>query len=124
MTDITIIALPRDDVIAYLGPDWPPAPDAVLVRIDPAAGVTDGAVVVYETPGQPGTTWWLVDGVIPPQGAGLGGESLASLIPGAIAEVPPEPDQQTPPVDHPPRPLTLSIQTPAPPGPNPGTWKD
>ncbi|MGP3752205.1 hypothetical protein [Streptomyces sp. IBSNAI001] len=97
MTDVTLIALPREAVLASLGPAWPAAPDAALVRIDQAAGVTDGAVVVYETPGQPGVTWWLVDGVIPPQGAGLGGEPLAALIPGATVDEPQPPAPDTPP---------------------------
>lgn len=123
MTDVTLIALPREDVLAYLGPAWPPARDAVLVRIDPAAGVTDGAVVVYETPGRPGVTWWLVDGVIPPQGAGPGGEPLAALIPGAVVVLPPEPEPETPPTDTvAPRPFEPDHTHPS--GPNPGTWKD
>lgn len=94
---ITVLALPRDQVITSLGPCWPPTPGSVLVRIDPAGGVTDGAVIVYENPGQPGTAWWLVDGVIPPQGAGLGGEPLAALLPGATVESVPDPSPESPP---------------------------
>ncbi|MFI8865343.1 hypothetical protein ACIGNW_00270 [Streptomyces sp. NPDC053707] len=97
MTNVTLIALPREAVLASLGPAWPPTPDATIVRIDSAAGVTDGAVVIYETPGQPGVTWWLVDGVIPPQGAGPGGDTLAALIPGATTETAPEPVPDSPP---------------------------
>ncbi|MET8841448.1 hypothetical protein ABZW67_15310 [Streptomyces rubiginosohelvolus] len=99
MTDITLYAMPRDEVLSYLGPDWPPVPGASVVRIDPAAGVTDGTVSVYDTPGRPGTAWWLVDGVIPPQGAGPGGEPLAALIPGAVVEIVPDPAPEYPPVD-------------------------
>lgn len=94
---VTVFALPREDVLSYLGPSWPPAPGSTVVRIDPATEVTDGGVSVYETPGRPGITWWLVDGVIPPQGAWVGGDVLAALIPGAVAELIPEPEPGVPP---------------------------
>lgn len=97
MTDITLIALPREGVLAALGPVWPPAPGAAIVRIPGASGVEDGAVVVYETPGRPGVTWWLVDGVIPPQGSGPGGDALAALLPGAITETVPDAEPDSPP---------------------------
>lgn len=97
MTDITLIALPRDGVLAALGPAWPPPPGAVIVRIAEGSEVVDGAVVVYETPGQPGVIWWLVDGVVPPQGAGPGGDALAALIPGATTETVPDPAPDNPP---------------------------
>ncbi|MFF8467910.1 hypothetical protein [Streptomyces griseus] len=94
---VTVFGLPRDVVVGLLGAHWPAAPGSTLVRIDPAAGVTDGAVSVYTTPGRPGVTWWLVDGVIPPQGAGASGEALAALIPGAVAEYIPIPEPESPP---------------------------
>lgn len=97
MTDITLITVPREDVLTALGPDWPPAPGATIVRIPGASGVEDGAVVVYETSGQPGTTWWLVDGIVPPQGAGPGGNTLAALLPGAATEIVPDPVSDSPP---------------------------
>ncbi|WP_098892270.1 hypothetical protein [Streptomyces sp. or3] len=95
--NVTVYAMPRDEVLSYMGTDWPPTPGATVVRIDPAAGVTDGTVSVYETPGRPGISWWLVDGVIPPQGAGAGGEALAALISGAVAEYIPIPESESPP---------------------------
>lgn len=94
---VTVFDLPRDLVVGLLGAAWPPAPGSTVVRIDPAAGVTDGGISIYETPGRPGVTWWLVDGVIPPQGAGAGGEELAALIPGAVAELIPIPEPESPP---------------------------
>ncbi|MEU0157934.1 hypothetical protein ABZ154_03575 [Streptomyces sp. NPDC006261] len=96
---VTVFDLPRDLVVGLLGAAWPPAPGSTVVRIDPAAGVTDGGISVYTTPGRPGTTWWLVDGVIPPQGAWVGGEVLAALIPGAVAELIPVPEPEPPPHD-------------------------
>lgn len=94
---VTVFALPHDVVVGLLGPAWPPTPGSTVVRIDPAAGVTDGGVSVYATPGRPGITWWLVDGVIPPQGAWIGGDVLAALIPGAVAEYIPIPEPESPP---------------------------
>ncbi|MDV9194315.1 hypothetical protein OG195_27260 [Streptomyces sp. NBC_01362] len=100
MTDVTILALPREDVIAGLGCDYFPVPaDATLLRIDPAAGVTDGAVIIYATPGMPGVMWWLIDGAIPPQAAGLVTEELAAQVPGSVLEAPPpitDPEQPWP----------------------------
>lgn len=95
MTTITLLALPREEVLTYLD-TWPPAPGTTVVRVDPAGGVTDGAVMVYTTPGRPGVTWWMVDGLIPPQGAGAGGEELAALIPGATVEQVPDQDGGAP----------------------------
>ena len=69
-----------------------------LVTVDSHVPTNDGAVVVYETPGGPGVTWWLVDGVIPPQGAGPGGEALAELVPGATTETVPDPVPDSPPI--------------------------
>jgi hypothetical protein len=84
---IVYVQLPREDVIPYLGPNWPPEAGVTVLRCPNPAGVTDGAVVVYTTPGRPGTTWWLVDSVIPPQDAGPVDEALAALIPESVLEV-------------------------------------
>ncbi|WP_420169008.1 hypothetical protein [Streptomyces violaceoruber] len=107
MTAVTVYAMPRDEVLSSLGPYWPPAPGATVVRIDPAAGVTDGTVTVYETPGRPGVSWWLADGLVPPQVAGAGGEVLAALIPGAAVEVVPDLAPESPPVDSSPLPTVI-----------------
>lgn len=88
--------LDREQVIAYLGDAWPVPDGTTLLRL-PADGMTDGAVSVYPVPGQPGTAWWAVDSVIPPQAAGIPDEALAALIPGSVLTViadpgpPPEP---------------------------------
>jgi hypothetical protein len=95
---VTYIPLPREDVLTSLGPAWPAPVGASLVRVPVSIGVTDGAVVVYEVEGRPGVTWWLVDGVIPPQGAGPAGEQLAALVPDSVVEIVPDPWQNaTPP---------------------------
>ncbi|MET7560563.1 hypothetical protein ABZS95_10200 [Streptomyces sp. NPDC005479] len=96
---VTLLALPRDDVAAYLGPAWPVPADAPRLRLPADSGITDGALIVYATPGQPGTTWWVIDGVVPPQDAGPVGEELAALAPGSVLETPPTPDPDpTPPL--------------------------
>lgn len=98
MSSVTTIALPRTDVIGGLGPDyWPARDGAPLLRIDPAAGVTDGAVILTPVPGQPGYLWWLIDGVVPPQAAGDVTAELAAQIPGSVLELPPPPDEELPP---------------------------
>ncbi|MFD7066074.1 hypothetical protein ACFV97_02435 [Streptomyces sp. NPDC059913] len=97
MTEVLVLDLPRNDVIAGLGRDYFPVPEgATVLRIDPTQGVTDGAVVIYPTPGMPGYFWWLIDGVIPPQAAGLVTEDLAAQIEGSVLESPPPPDPEQP----------------------------
>ncbi|PVE04665.1 hypothetical protein [Streptomyces scopuliridis] len=91
MSTVTYLSLLRAAVIRSLGPAWPAPVGSTQLRIDPAAEVTDGAVVVYETEGMPGTTWWLVDGVVPSQDAGLVTEQLAALVPGSVLETIPDP---------------------------------
>jgi hypothetical protein len=101
MSTIYWISLQREHVVAYLGTAWPPTPGDTVLRIPPdvAMIVSSGAVIVYDTPGMPGRTWWIVDQIIPPQDAGPVDESLAAQIPGSTLEtVPAEPDPE-PPVD-------------------------
>lgn len=99
---VVYVSLPRDEVVSYLGPAWPPLAEAIVLRCPNPAGVTDGAVVIYTTPGQPGVTWWLVDSVIPPQQAGPVDESLALLIPESELVAPAPPDTQPDPPAPPP----------------------
>lgn len=103
MSTVAYVPLPRADVISYLGPAWPAAVGATILRPPADSGITDGAVAVYETPGQPGLTWWLVDGVVVPQPSGLVDEVLAALIPGSVLEVVPDlsPDPEQPPITYP-----------------------
>lgn len=92
---VLVLAMPRDEVIAQFGSVyWPIRDGAPLLRLDPTTAdyTTDGAVVIYPTPGQPGYLWWLVDGVIPPQAAGDITADLAAQIPGSVLELPPPPD--------------------------------
>lgn len=98
---VVYVPMPRDTVLSYLGPSWPPAPAALLLRVPESAAVTDGAVNVYEFEGRPGVTWWLVDGAIPPQDAGPVDEALAALVPGSVlVEQEPPPEPETPPITH------------------------
>jgi hypothetical protein len=99
MSTALTIALPREDVITNLGPMfWPVRPGGPLLRVPNDEGITDGAVVIYPTPGQPGYLWWLIDGAIPPQAAGDLTPELAAQIPGSVLELPPPPDDNpTPP---------------------------
>lgn len=97
MTVLTL-SMPRVEVIAQIGPEyWPARDGSPLLRVPNDDGVTDGAVVIYPTPGQPGYLWWLVDGVIPPQAAGDVTAELAAQIPGSELELPPPPDEELPP---------------------------
>lgn len=100
MSTTLTIALPRDDVIAQIGPVFWPVPDgSPLLRVTNDEGITDGAVVIYPVPGQPGYLWWLIDGVIPPQAAGDITQELAAQIPGSVLELPLPPDEDpAPPV--------------------------
>lgn len=100
MTTVVYVSMPRGQVIPYLGPAWPPAEGSTVLRCPAPAGGTDGAVIVYETEGMPGTTWWLVDSVIPPQDAGPVGEQLAALIPESVLETVPTTPPDTPPHSH------------------------
>ncbi|MEU9198851.1 hypothetical protein [Streptomyces sp. NPDC048332] len=99
MSTTLTFAMPRDEVIAQIGNVFWPVPDgAPLLHVTNDEGITDGGVVIYPTPGQPGYLWWLVDGVIPPQAAGDVTAELAEQIPGSVLELPPPPDENpTPP---------------------------
>lgn len=90
----TLLPLPREDVVAALGNALPIPATAPVLRVNPAAGVTDGAVIISLDPTRPGALWWLIDGVVPPQAAGPVDEGLADLIPGSVLEVPPPPDRE------------------------------
>ncbi len=89
--------MPRDEVISYLGPAWPPRPGTPYLTIPADAGITDGAVAVYPRPGRPGTSWWVVDSTVYQQDAGIPDETLAALIPGSVLGMVPDPDPDAPP---------------------------
>jgi hypothetical protein len=61
--------MPRAEALAQLGPHWPPPPGAVVTRVS-RLGIDHGAVAVHDSDDRPGTAWWVVDGLIGPQGAG------------------------------------------------------
>ncbi|MGD1220002.1 hypothetical protein AB9Q10_16415 [Streptomyces krungchingensis] len=90
---ITYVPMPREDVLAVLGPHWPAHPGARVARLGDVVAVTHGAVAVHEGDG-PGTTWWAADGLIVPQGAGP-----APQLPGCPMETLPEPAAASPPLD-------------------------
>jgi hypothetical protein len=90
---VTYTELPRDEVLATLGPHWPPPPGAAVALIGETVAVTHGAVAVHDTDDQPGTTWWAIDGLIPPQEAGP-----APVLPGCPLATVPEPAVVHPPL--------------------------
>ena len=90
---VSFTPMPRDEVVGYLGPHWPPAPGAVVTRVRSLAQVTDGAFTIHEADDRPGTTWWAVDGLIVPQDAGP-----PPLLPGDQPERIPEPAVDAPPL--------------------------
>ncbi|MGW5130356.1 hypothetical protein [Streptomyces sp. NPDC004135] len=83
----------RDEALAALGPHWPARPGSTVVRHRYLANVTDGVLTVQETDGQPGTAWFVVDGLIVPQDAGP-----APYFPGDEIETVPDPAPATPPL--------------------------
>lgn len=87
---VTYTELPRDEVVAALGPHWPPRPGVTIVRI--RAAITNGAAAVHGVNAKPGCTWWVVDGLIVPQDAGpppqLPGSQLVT-VPQPAADAPP-----------------------------------
>lgn len=93
------LPLYRADVLAALGTAWPAPVGSTILRLGPDT-VTDGAVVVYAVEGQPGTTWWAVDGVVPSQSAGLVTDALAALVPGVVEIVPDPWSDTTPPASY------------------------
>lgn len=101
MTDPAYTPYDRTEVIGYLGTAWPaPATATLLVLpVDTVGPDFTGAVAVWPVPGRPGTTWWAVDGVVPPQLTGTPDEALAALLPGSVLQTPPPPDgDPTPPL--------------------------
>ncbi|MET9098298.1 hypothetical protein [Streptomyces antibioticus] len=88
---ITHVDMDREDVLASLGPYWPPLPGALVTRIA-ALGIEHGAVAVHNADGQPGTTWWAIDGLVVPQAAGP-----APDLPGCPQEWTPQQDNTAPP---------------------------
>lgn len=122
MTDVVYVQLDREQAIQNLGSHWPVPADATVLRCPAPGGVTDGAVVIYERPGRPGVTWWLVDNIIPPQGAGTPDAHLASLIPESELIVPEPVEDPLPPDQD----GLSATDTPSdrPSGPNPGTRKE
>lgn len=89
---ITYTPTPREDALTALGPHWPARPGATVARVGEVVAITHGAVSVLGVDGQPGTTWWAVDGLIVPQDAGplpeLPGCPLAT-VPVPTADAPP-----------------------------------
>jgi len=89
---VTFIPLPRADVISYLGRSWPARPGATVERVLSVPDATDGALAVRPDGDRPGTTWWVVDGLIVPQDAGplpqLEGDQLET-IPNTSPDAPP-----------------------------------
>jgi hypothetical protein len=90
--------MPRADVITYLGPAYPPAPASTVERVRFLSDVASGGVSV-QSGSRPGTTWWVVDGVIVPQDAGplpqLEGDEVYELPPTVEPEAPPITDPST-----------------------------
>ena len=97
---VTYVAMPREEVVTVLGPHWPPQPGALVSPIGAFVAIEHGAVAVHEAEGQPGTTWWAVDGLIVPQDAGpapsLPGVVLNQLPALAHEAPPPEPSPAAP----------------------------
>lgn len=90
---ITHTPMARDEVIAVLGPHWPPYPGATVAPIGAVVAVEHGAVAVHDTDGQPGTAWWVIDGLIVPQDAGA-----PPQLPGVQPEIIPVPEPAAPPL--------------------------
>ncbi|MFD3310063.1 hypothetical protein [Streptomyces sp. NPDC058694] len=67
---ITHTPMSRDDAVAMLGPHWPPRPGTTVAYVGLSVAIYHGAVAVHTAEGQPGTTWWAVDGLLVTQDAG------------------------------------------------------
>lgn len=91
MTDPSFTEFPQDEVVTYLSRWWPIPNNATLLLLDTDHTAFTGAVGVYPVPGRPGTTWWAVDGVIPPQPIGTPTQALAAMLPGSVLQTPPPP---------------------------------
>ncbi|MGI3198441.1 hypothetical protein ACRJ4B_16125 [Streptomyces sp. GTA36] len=101
MADPIFLPIERADVISYMGPCWPPRIGEPCVTLPDTSGITDGAVCVYPQEGRPGYLWWVLDNTVYRQDAGVPGEALAELIPGATAGTVPDPNPNPIP-DYPP----------------------
>ncbi|MEU6496446.1 MULTISPECIES: hypothetical protein [unclassified Streptomyces] len=95
MSTVIYTPMSRDEVLSYLGPHWPALAGATVLRITTIADVTDGALSVYPAEGEPGTTWWVVDGLVVPQDAGPPPD-----LPGEVPETVPESSSDIPPITH------------------------
>lgn len=89
----TYTEMPRGEVLAALGPHWPPRPGTPVVRHRHLVNVETGALAVHQDDGQPGTIWFVVDGLIVPQDAGP-----PPYFPGDQAETVPDPAADAPPL--------------------------
>ncbi|MFF9205143.1 hypothetical protein ACF1AE_25645 [Streptomyces sp. NPDC014986] len=98
--------MPREDVVSYLANAWPAPPGSTIERVAFLSEAAHGGVSV-QSGSRPGTTWWVVDGVIVPQDAGplpeLEGDELITL---------PSEEPETPPITPTPTVSTLSADTP------------
>lgn len=90
--------MPREDVVSYLGRSYPPAAGSTVERVRFLSETAAGGVSV-QSGSQPGTTWWVVDGVIVPQDAGplpeLEGDELITLPPEEPETPPTTPETST-----------------------------
>lgn len=92
--------MPREDVVTYLDRSYPPAAGSTVERVRFLSETACGGVAV-QTSG-PGTTWWVVDGVIVPQDAG----PLPELEGDELITLPNEEPTQPPMTDFDPAPLS------------------
>lgn len=90
---VTFTELPREEVLAALGPHWPARPGSVVVRHRYLVNVTTGALTIHEDDDRPGTTWFVVDGLVVPQDAGP-----PPTLPDDEPETVPEPTVDAPPL--------------------------
>jgi hypothetical protein len=92
---VTFTQMSREDVVSYLGAAWPAPPGATVERVAFLSDLGHGALSV-QTGSRPGTTWWVVDGLLVPQDAGplpeLEGDELETV---------PETQPEQPPIDTP-----------------------
>lgn len=96
---ITHTPTPREEAVTALGPHWPPRPGSTVAHVLGLAGAVHGTLSVHGDNGQPGTAWWVVDGLIVPQDAGP-----PPQLPNCRMETVPEPAEHSPPVDPAPTP--------------------
>jgi hypothetical protein len=90
---ITYTPTSRDEALSSLGPNWPPRPGSIVAHVLGLAGAVHGTLSVHGDDEQPGTAWWVVDGLIVPQDAGP-----PPALPGCRLETVPEPVADAPPL--------------------------